>query len=399
MPSFSTFLARKYFFALGKLGAIRLMSLAALIGLALGTAAMTIVLGAFDGLETLIAEQYRLTNAPLKATPRQGHSLLLSPKDSTYLSALQNQYPDLKILPVWEKRMLLTQGEHQHICTVLGVTPGYHEAHQLSTHLLSQSDPSLDLGNITIEIGSGVAYHLGLSSVNPPPVLTAYLPRINKNTNALNLSEALAAKNVFTTSIFTLQPDFDLHHAIAPASWVQAFTQQTQPSFLEFHTTEPEKLRNLLLSHFKDRLLFANVLEQEATLIKVMRSERLVVLAILTFVVFLASFGVVSALTIIALEKKHDMFTLQSMGASRRQRQLIFFKNGVLIVASGWASGISIGVLLIVLQQYVGIIPLGSGYVQEYYPVSLSASHLVFTSAVVLSIGTAISAWTIRKIT
>ena len=69
--------------------------------------------------------------------------------------------------------------------------------------------------------------------------------------------------------------------------------------------------------HFGDRAIIADRLEQEATLFKVMRSERLVVLAILAFVVVLASFGIVSALTIIALEKKSDIYTLWSMGTSR----------------------------------------------------------------------------------
>jgi lipoprotein-releasing system permease protein len=142
----------------------------------------------------------------------------------------------------------------------------------------------------------------------------------------------------------------------------------------------------------------ANRLEQEATLFKVMRSERMVVVFILAFIVLLASFGVVSALIIIALEKKDDVHTLWAMGASEADLRSIFFKNGLLIVATGWLSGMVVGLGIIALQHYVGIVPLGTGYVQEYYPVSLKWEHIALTSAIVLGIGSSLSAWATRRV-
>ena len=157
-------------------------------------------------------------------------------------------------------------------------------------------------------------------------------------------------------------------------------------------------MRVSIESHFGERVVVADRLEQEVTLFKVMRSERLVVIAILAFVVFLASFGVVSALTIIALEKDNDIRTLWSMGASNAQLRQIFFTNGMYIVVTGWALGITIGSILIVLQQQVGLITLGSGYVQEFYPVTLKNSHLVLTTLIVLGIGTLMSAWSTKYV-
>jgi lipoprotein-releasing system permease protein len=145
-------------------------------------------------------------------------------------------------------------------------------------------------------------------------------------------------------------------------------------------------------------VIVADRLEQEATLFKVMRSERLVVIAILAFVVFLASFGVVSALTIIALEKDNDIRTLWSMGASNAQLRQLFFTNGMYIVVAGWALGMTLAILLIVLQQQVGLITLGSGYVQEFYPVTLKLSHVVLTTLIVLGIGTLMSAWSTKNV-
>ena len=373
------------------------MSLTALAGLALGTAAMTVVLSAFAGLEDLVADQFEDANPPLKISPANGPNLVLSAEDSAYLNTEAARYPASIFEPVYEQRVLLAQGENQHITYILGVSDEYVREHRLNEHLLTQADPSLDLGENTLALGSGVAYHLGVSNANPPPIITVYLPKIDATTTSLNLSDAVRAKNVFVTSIHTVQPDYDVNKAIAPRSWVQTFTGAKHPSYLEVYDDD-NALRKSIEVYFGDRAIIADRLEQEATLFKVMRSERLVVLAILAFVVVLASFGIVSALTIIALEKKNDIYTLWSMGTSNAQLRAIFFKNGLLIVLAGWAVGLGIGTSIILIQKYIGVVSLGSGYIQEYYPVVLSWQHYLLTTTIVLSIGTSISLWSTGKV-
>lgn len=373
------------------------MSLTALAGLALGTAAMTVVLSAFAGLEDLVADQFEDANPPLKISPANGPNLVLSAEDSAYLNTEAARYPASIFEPVYEQRVLLAQGENQHITYILGVSDEYVREHRLNEHLLTQADPSLDLGENTLALGAGVAYHLGVSNANPPPIITVYLPKIDATTTALNLSDAVRAKNVFVTSIHTVQPDYDVNKAIAPRSWVQTFTGAKHPSYLEVYADD-NALRKSIEAYFGDRAIIADRLEQEATLFKVMRSERLVVLAILAFVVVLASFGIVSALTIIALEKKNDIYTLWSMGTSNAQLRAIFFKNGLLIVLAGWAVGLGIGTSIILIQKYIGVVSLGSGYIQEYYPVVLSWQHYLLTTTIVLSIGTSISLWSTGKV-
>ena len=374
------------------------MSFAALIGLALGTAAMTVVLSAFAGLEDLIAGQFEDANATLKIEPAIGPSINVSEEDSIFLNGLTEDFEATSIMHIFEKRVLLTYGENQYISYMLGVPKEYSTRHNLSEHLLTMADPSMDYGKYTLSIGAGVAYHLGLSSTNPPPVVSIYLPKINAKTNALNLSKAVDGQDAFTTAIHSVQADYDQKFAIAPEGWFKEFTGMTAPSFLEVHTTDETAVRKLLERYFKDTVIISDRLEQEATLFKVMRSERIVVVCILSFIVLLASFGVVSALLIIALEKKSEVRILWSMGGSDKDLRKIFFKNGILIVSTGWLSGILLGIAIIALQKWIGIVPLGSGYVQEYYPVSLKWQHVVLTTVIVLGIGSSLSAWATRRV-
>jgi len=369
----------------------------ALLGLALGTAAMTVVLSAFAGLEDLVGDQFQHANPALKISPSTGQYLELSKADSVFVSNTAAKYPNSVFEPVYEQRVLLTQGEHQHIAYLLGVSQEYIREHHLIDHLMTQTDPALDLGGNTMALGAGVAYHLGISSTNPPPIISIYLPKITTKTNALNLSESVKAKNVFVTSIHNVQPDYDANKVVAPKEWVKEFIEADAPSYLEVYD-ENNALRREIEAHFKDRVVVADRLEQEATLFKVMRSERLVVIAILAFVVFLASFGVVSALTIIALEKDNDIKTLWAMGASNEQLRKLFFTNGMYITLSGWGTGMLLGTAIILLQKYVGLITLGSGYVQEYYPVTLKLEHFLLTTIIVLGIGTIMSLWSTKNV-
>jgi lipoprotein-releasing system permease protein len=374
------------------------MSLAALIGLALGTAAMTVVLSAFAGLEDLILTQFEDANATLKIESATGPYIELNAEDSLFLSSLEASYEQTSTMAIYEKRVLLTYGENQHIAYLLGVPEEYAERHHLSQHLLTMADPAMDFGTYTLTLGAGIAYHLGISSTNPPPIVSVYLPKITSKTSVLNLSDAIEGQNAFATAIHSVQPDFDQKYALAPQGWFKDFTGAKAPSFVEIHTAEERRLRKVLEDHFGDRMTIANRLEQESTLFKVMRSERIVVVFILTFIVLLASFGVVSALIIIALEKKSDVHTLWAMGASEADLRRIFFKNGLLIVATGWLCGLALGASVIALQHFVGIVPLGTGYVQEYYPVSLKWEHIALTSAIVLGIGSSLSAWATRRV-
>ena len=236
------------------------MSLTAVVGLSLGTAAMTVVLSAFAGLENLILEQFEDANPTLKVSPSRGQFLELTPQDSLELAQLTATYPETQILPIFQKRVLLTYGENQHIAQLLGVPPSYEEAHRLPEHLITQADPGLDFGGYTLSLGAGVAYHLGIASTNPPPIVSVYLPKITEQTNVLNIAEAIDGVNVFATAVHSLQPDFDQKYIIAPEAWMKEFTGQSQPSFLEIHTPEESQMRDELSELFGSEVKIANAI-------------------------------------------------------------------------------------------------------------------------------------------
>lgn len=130
-----------------------------------------------------------------------------------------------------------------------------------------------------------------------------------------------------------------------------------------------------------------------------MRSEKLAVYLILTFILIMAAFNVVGSLTMLIIEKKKDTSTLRAMGADNALIHNIFLNEGTLISVVGGIIGLVLGIIAVLLQQYVGIIRLGDGtgnYIVDYYPVALKFSDIIVVFATISVIG-GIAAWTTVK--
>ena len=127
---------------------------------------------------------------------------------------------------------------------------------------------------------------------------------------------------------------------------------------------------------------------------KIMSSERLAVFIILTFILIIAVFNVISSLTMLVIEKKKDIIIYRSMGAEISFLRRIFMTEGMIITLSGAVAGLVIGFVICFLQDRFGLIELsGSGsFVIDAYPVKMSPLDFLYVFLTVCGIGL-IAAW------
>ena len=98
----------------------------------------------------------------------------------------------------------------------------------------------------------------------------------------------------------------------------------------------------------------------------------------------------IRSLSMLILDKKDDVITLRSLGASDKLISRIFLFEGRLISLFGAISGIILGLILCFIQQKFGIITLGGGggtFVVDAYPVSVHAWDVVLIFITVLAVG------------
>jgi lipoprotein-releasing system permease protein len=113
-----------------------------------------------------------------------------------------------------------------------------------------------------------------------------------------------------------------------------------------------------------------------------MKLERTVMFIILTLIILVSSFTIISNLLLLTIEKGREIGILQAIGASPRQIAKIFLLNGFMLGGSGVGLGLALGVLISELLKHYPIIRLPADvYYIDRLPVRLSLQTIESVAA------------------
>ena len=145
------------------------------------------------------------------------------------------------------------------------------------------------------------------------------------------------------------------------------------------------KLKNEISTLLGSEFEVKTYQEQNALIFKTSKSEKAILTLILIFVFILASFNLVSSLTMLYLEKKENFLAFKSMGLSKQSLFRVFFFQGMLISFSGILIGIIAGYSICLIQLFCGLLDIAPG---QQYPIGFSFIDLftIIVSVSVLSI-------------
>jgi len=127
--------------------------------------------------------------------------------------------------------------------------------------------------------------------------------------------------------------------------------------------------------------------QQNESLYKMMRYEKIATVMILFFVIIIISFNIFGSLSMLIIEKQDDIRTLQSMGAGERLIRRIFILEGWMISLAGLTGGLITGIGMTFLQQHFGFIKMPGQFAVQAYPAILYWPDIIVTSAGVAFIG------------
>jgi ABC-type lipoprotein release transport system permease subunit len=138
--------------------------------------------------------------------------------------------------------------------------------------------------------------------------------------------------------------------------------------------------------------------QQNTTLYKLLKYEKIAIYLILLFVMLIISFNIYGSLSMLIIEKRDDIATFRSMGADDSLIGQIFVREGWLISLLGIAVGIVLGLLVCWAQQRFGLVKMPGNFVVDAYPVVVRLTDILIVVAGVALIGWLISLGT-RRIT
>lgn len=400
----SFFIARRYFRSKKSHHIINIIAGVSVAGVTIGTLALVVVLSVFNGFENLVVSLFNSFNPDLRITLREGKSFHRADLSQEILKEIPGVWCLTEVL---EENALMRYKDRQSIVTLKGVSPGFTGTTGIDT-MMTEGRFLLEDGDHDFTVlGNGVAYFLNANLNDYLNPIQVFVPSRNEPPGVM-ADQVFSQGSVFPAGYFCIQQDFDVKYAIVPIRFVRrlldhpaaALSEDRLPAEALFQWKCMHRVESAAGSRFRVQ----NRYQQQEFLYQIMRTEKWIIFAILTFILLLATFNVVGSLSMLILEKKKDIAVLQCLGAGKPLIRRIFLTEGLLISVTGALAGMILGAAVCWIQQTWGVIRMGgpgSTFVVNTYPVHMQPLDFVLVFLTVLTIGYA-AAWypvhNIRKI-
>ena len=389
--------AWRYFKAKKTTNAINIIAWITVGVIAFATACQIIVLSVFNGLEGLVKSLYSSFYTDIKILPANGKTFNLTADQINKIK--QVPFIDQLSLIAEEKALLQNnETESQTVIFLKGVDDNFIRTSGVAANTDRGKFNLGDLESPGLVVGSGVKNKAGitLNDAMPSDSLTIILAKMNSTNN--DPLESLSEGNIKTTGVFTIQQEFDDNYALTNLAFVK---QQMGMAADEYSATEIKLTPNANIKTTAEELqltlgseyVVKTRYQQNMSLYNTMQLEKWAIYAVLTLILIIAAFNMVSALTMLVLEKQKDISVLQSMGADRPAIQKIFLTEGILLGMIGAGAGILLATIICLLQLKYHLIPLSGGsFLINYFPVKILWRDYLLVAGTVLSIAF-LAAW------
>ena len=387
------FIARRYLFAKKSHNVINIISAISAAGIAVGCAALVIILSIYNGFDDLLKGMFESYTPDVVVTPDRGK--VFTP-DSVVLAALAAREDVASVSEVLEETVFLKYGDKDAIVTARGVDSVYQNVTGLAQYVV-QGGFSLKDGEIDqMVLGSSIAQDLRINTTFVTP-LEVYFPSRTAKVSLTDPTASLRKVNLFPVGIIALEKSFDEQYVYMPIGALRNVLERTdEVSMLEIRLKPealtaagdiPGKIQDEIAALFGDGYNVRNKYQQNESLYKMMTYEKLAIYLILLFVVLIISCNVFGSLSMLIIEKQDDIEILRSMGADDKTINRIFTTEGWMISLLGAAAGIILGVLVCLAQQYFHLVRLPGNFIVSYYPVHLQWLDILIIFVSVAAIG------------
>lgn len=360
-------------------------------GIAVATMAMICALSVFNGFTMIATLTFSNFDPDLTISPAKGK--VFDPTNPIVQNALKIEGIEA-VSENLEENALLRYDERQTPILLKGISQNYDTIANIKKIIIDGEYVFRDGDFDFAIVGAGLASQLRIRP-NALSPLEIYMPKRNERVNLANPSAAFVQHDAYTAGIFTLnQAKYDEQTLIVSIELVRELLRyENEVSTLCIKVKDgvsikdvQKQLQNLLGNDYKVKDRF----EQQESTYKMVNIEKWVTYLILVIIVAIAAFNLVGPLSMLIIEKKEDISILQSMGADKKLICKIFMFEGWLITLVGVISGLVIGLVVCLLQQYLGLVKLGTdpgAFVIDAYPVLVEVTDVIIVAVTVLLVG------------
>ena len=381
--NFPLYIAKRYLFTKTGNNAINIITIIASFGVIVGSLALFIILSGFSGLRTFSYSLLDVSDPDIKITSNKGKTFLYT--DEVH-QALINNTSIKATSKIIEERVFLEYNDKNEIAYIKGVEESYTSITDIDSVISLGNWLDLDQPNTAV-VGNGISRKLSLGVLNYGAPLTIMVPK--PGVGFINPNNAFYKKDVQIVGLYSGTEEFESKFV-----FVSINEAKNLLNFDENQITGVEiKLKDNL-----DADLFSEQLQQQLgdqfkvqtkqqlneVFYKVINTENFVSYLIFTLIVIIALFNVIGAIIMMIIDKKSNLKTLFSLGASIKEIKKVFILQGFLLTFLGMIIGLSLGILIVFIQKEFGIFMITQNFA---YPVEFRFSNLLIVIATITILG------------
>lgn len=369
-----------------------------MIAIAFTTAALVIILSAMNGLTDLVSNLYNTFEPDLRITASKGK----------YFSATDSLLTDIKkvdgvvlISKTITDKALIKNINQQVLVAVKGVDETFEKVTNIKSSVTEGIYALDDTTGNRILIGKGIANQIQLnmnSFVNEISLLSPARGKVE----SIHPQDQLNQIYCNPSGVFSLNDEFDYQYVFVNIKTAnQLFDANQRINALEL-SCKKEMLNDVQLQLEKKlgkAFTIKNRYQANDVLFKSLETEKVATFFILAFILIIATFNMIGALTMLIIEKKKDIKTLYNMGASMQTIRNIFMREGFLITGIGAIGGLLIGLLVCILQMKFHLVKFGNDFIVPYYPIKLMVQDFIWILSAIMVIGFFAALYPVRVFT
>ena len=386
--------AWRYFKAKKSTNAINVIAWISILAIIIGTAALILVLSVFNGFEDLVKSLYSSFYTDLKVSPSSGKIITITQQQLEQLKGITgiNNYS-----MIVEEKAFLQNGESQSVMSLKAVDDNYRYVSGVADHIVNKGNYELGTKDMPeLIVGVGIENALGIVADQNIFALQIYLPR-KSGTESTDPIDNISIDTIHTSAAFAIQQDFDNKYCITNIDFAKKALRLGPDDYTNIEIKLNDASRADDIKKDVQKIFpgykVENRFQQNQNLYSVMNMERWVIYGVLSLILIVAAFTMISALRMLILEKQKDINVLFALGGNKNFIQKIFLSEGMLLASIGGATGMFLALIIALAQIKYHLIPLqGGSFLIDYFPVKLQWSSFLLVGITVFVISL-IASW------
>ena len=386
-------IAVRYLFGKKTINAINIITGISILGIAIGSAALILILSVFNGFEDLIQRSFNAFNPDIKVAPAKGKFI---ETDSIFIKNLKSIEEIEAFSFVLEEVAYLKYSNNRTVSIIKGVDENYSKVNDIDSLIVS-GEYKLNTNEIDYAVlGAGLANKLG---INPQDMLTPISVFLISSANTSVLESSYKKADVMPAGRFSVPDETEMKYILISLELAQYLLDlHNKSSAIEIKASgNLSDVKKKLEIKLGNEYIVQDKKDQDQELRKIINLERWAAYAIVTLTLLLLTFNMIGSLWIIVIDKKRDISVLQAMGATKKTIRWIFMIEGFLISFIGLITGILIALVFYLLQKKFGLIGVSETSIIDSYPIQIRIFDFVVVSATVFFISILVSLLPARK--